>query len=60
MVKDWALPNKMQEVVIIGNQTNYETGDITKWQVITEKQAQKFMTDNSDKFFKTMLKLHLL
>ena len=58
--KDWALPNKMQELVIIGNQKNYETGDITKWQVITEKQAHKFMADNSDKFFKAMLKLHLL
>lgn len=55
--KDWALPNKMQEVVIIGNQTNYETGDITEWQVITEKQAQKFMADNSGKFFKAMTKI---
>lgn len=55
--KEWSLPNKMQELVIIGNQKNYETGDITKWQVLTEKQAQKFMIDNSAKFFKAMTKI---
>lgn len=55
--KEWSLPNKMQEFVIIGNQKNYETGDITKWQVLTEKQAQKFMVDNSAKIFKTMAKI---
>ena len=49
--------NKMQEFVIIGNQKNYETGDITKWQVLTEKQAQKFMVDNSAKIFKAMAKI---
>ena len=56
-LKEWSLPNKMQELVIIGNQKNYETGDITKWQVLTEKQAQKFMIDNSAKFFKAMAKI---
>lgn len=55
--KEWSLPNKMQELVIIGNQKNYETGDITKWQVLTEKQAQKFMIDNSTKIFKAMAKI---
>lgn len=55
--KEWSLPNKMQELVIIGNQKNYETGDITKWQVLTEKQAQKFMVDNSTKIFKAMAKI---
>lgn len=55
--KEWSLPNKMQELVIIGNQKNYETGDITKWQVLTEKQAQKFMVDNSTKIFKAIAKI---
>lgn len=55
--KEWSLPNKMQELVIIGNQKNYETGDITKWQVLTEKQARKFMVDNSVKIFKAMTKI---
>ena len=52
--KDWALPNKMQEVVIIGNQTNYETGDITKWQVISQRQARTFIRNVADKISKTL------
>ena len=52
--KDWVLPNKMQEVVIIGNQTNYETGDITKWQVISQRQARTFIRNATDKISKTL------
>ena len=52
--KDWALPNKMQELVIIGNQKNYETGDITKWQVISQRQARTFIRNATDKISKTL------
>lgn len=52
--KEWSLPNKMQDLVIIGNQKNYETGDITKWQVISQRQARTFIRNAADKISKTL------
>lgn len=52
--KEWSLPNKMQDLIIIGNQKNYETGDITKWQVISQRQARTFIRNATDKIAKTL------
>ena len=40
---------KRTEVVILGNIRNYRTNDITKWQVITERQAKAFIKKGLEK-----------
>lgn len=40
---------KRIEVVILGNIRNYRTNDITKWQVITERQAKAFIKKGLEK-----------
>lgn len=40
---------KRTEVLILGNIRNYRTNDITKWQVITERQAKAFIKKGLEK-----------
>ena len=48
-------PNENYQVLeIIGNRRKYVTGDITKWQVISQKQARSFIRKVSDKISKKL------
>ena len=48
-------PNENYQVLeIIGNRRKYVTGDITKWQVISQKQARNFISKVSDKISKRL------
>ena len=48
---------KRTEVIILGNIRNYRTNDITKWQVITERQAKAFIQRGLDKATKQINKI---
>ena len=46
-----------QQLTVIGNSDEYETADITKWKVISERQAREFMQKASEKMARSVNKI---